>query len=100
MRCCEEVNPAKQHLPAMVKLSMSGYGTRSIAQRFGISAATVRRWILEAGFDMGGPGRKLQITAEYTEICKSMREQGLEWEDISKKIGFSVRQLQRHLYGK
>ena len=84
----------------MAEMYGRGYSSRQIAAKFGWSAATVRRWLAGIGIDLGGSGRKLQITDEYVDVVKKMRADGKEWEEISRKIGFSVRQLQKRLYGK
>lgn len=84
----------------MAEMFRRGYSSRGIAKRFGWSAATVRRWLRQLGVDMGGPGRKLEITQEYVDLAAKMRSEGIEWQAISKKLGFSIRQLQKRLYGK
>lgn len=84
----------------MAEMYGRGYSSRQIAKKFGWSAATVRRWLGKLGMDLGGSGRKIQITDEYVEITREMRSQGVEWKEISKRIGFSVRQLQVRLYAK
>lgn len=84
----------------MAELYSRGYSSRQIAAKFGWSAATVRRWLIRIGVDLGGGGRKLQITEEYVGMTRQMREQGMEWQAISDRIGFSVRQLQKRLYSK
>lgn len=86
-----------EHLPKMKSMFERGYSTRAIAKEVGVSAMTVRRRLLEAGVDLGGPGRKLLIGADYVELTKRMRADGIEWIAVSEKIGFSIRQLQRHL---
>lgn len=84
----------------MAEMFRRGYSSRQIEAKFGWSAATVRRWLKSIGVDMGGPGRKLEITQEYVDLAAMMRADGASWVDISKKLGFSVRQLQKRLYGK
>jgi len=84
----------------MSEMWLRGHASRALGSRFGISPATVRRWLAEAGVDMGGAGRKVQITSEYINLAAKLRKEGMKWIEISDKIGFSVRQLQRHLYGK
>lgn len=86
-----------EHLPKMKSMFARGYSTRAIAEQAGVSAMTVRRRLLEAGVDLGGPGRKLLIGAEYVLLAKIMRAEGMQWIAISDKIGFSIRQLQRHI---
>ncbi|MNR22116.1 hypothetical protein D3C85_1390560 [compost metagenome] len=84
----------------MAEMYGRGYSSRQIAAKFGWSAATVRRWLAKLGMDLGGSGRKLQITDEYVAVVKKMRADGKEWEEISRKLGFCVRQLQKRVYGK
>lgn len=84
----------------MAEMFRRGYSSRQIEAKFGWSAATVRRWLIKLGIDLGGPGRKLEITQEYVDIAARMRSEGVAWLPISRKLGFSVRQLQRRLYGK
>lgn len=84
----------------MSALHSRGYSTRAIASRLGFCQMTIRRRLKESGLDLGGPGRKLEITQEYVDIAAQMRADGMEWLAISDKIGFSVRQLQKRLYSK
>jgi hypothetical protein len=81
----------------MAELFRRGHSTRAIGKEFGVSCETVQRRLRGLGVDLGGKGRKLQITTEYVEMARKMRAEGVEWIAISEKIGFSIRQLQRHL---
>ena len=84
----------------MAELFRRGHATRAIGAKFNMSGETVRRRLSDAGVDLGGKGRKLQITTEYVEMARKMRTEGLGWIEISDKIGFSIRQLQKRLYTK
>ena len=85
------------HVEEMAELFSRGHPTRSIGEKFGVSGETARRRLSEIGVDLGGKGRKLQISTEYVEMARKMRAEGHEWIAVSEKIGFSIRQLQRHL---
>lgn len=84
----------------MAELFKRGYSTRDIGAKFNMSGETVRRRLSDIGVDLGGKGRKLQITTEYVEMARKMRAEGFGWIAISDKIGFSIRQLQKRLYTK
>lgn len=86
-----------EHLDQMKSMFSRGYSTRAISETVGVSAMTVRRRLKESGVDLGGSGRKLLISTDYVELTRRMRSEGFGWIAISEKIGFSIRQLQRHL---
>lgn len=100
MHCDEEVKYAAEFLDQMKDLFARGYASREIARKIGINPLTVRKRLREAGVDLGGSGRKRQITDEYIDMARKLRNEGFEWAKISDKIGFSERQLQRYIYGK
>lgn len=100
--CIEEPRSmlAEEHASEMVAMFARGYSTRVIGQHFGISKKTAGRRLQEAGVDLGGPGRKLQISDEYVEMTRKLRAEGMGWNEIAAKVGFCRRQLQKRLYAK
>lgn len=84
----------------MVWLYTSGRPCVTIADELKVSASTVRRYLKQRGLDLGRQGARRQVTDDYVALARTMREEGHEWKFISRKIGFSIRQLQRWLYDK
>ncbi len=68
-----------------------------IAEGFGVSAATVRRWdalLAESGVgglldEPKGPKRKSRLTADTVAAVRRGREQGLSYREIADEVGVS-----------
>ena len=68
-----------------------------VAEGFGVSAATVRRWdalLAESGVggllgEPKGPKRKSRLTADTVAAVRRGREQGLSYREIADEVGVS-----------
>lgn len=89
-----------EFLDEMKAMAAKGYSTRIIGEKLGLHRSCVHRRLTEAGIDLGGPGCKLQMTPDYVEMAREMKAGGLCWREISAKLGFCERQLQKRLNGK
>jgi acyl-CoA-binding protein len=98
--CEERVKLGTEFIDEMKALFARGYSTGAIGEKLGFHRSCVHRRLHEAGVDLGGPGRKTQITDEYMDLVREMKADGLCWRVIAAKIGFSERQLQKKLNGK
>lgn len=100
MHCDEKVKLGFEFVDQMKDLFARGYSTRAIGEKLGFHKSCVHRRLQETGIDLGGPGQKIQITDDYMDLVRAMKSEGICWREISKKIGFSERQLQKRLNGK
>ena len=84
----------------MIALYERGYSSISIGSMLGLASCTVSRNLKLAGVTMARKGQRHLISEEYVAMARAMKEQKIPWEHISRKIGFSVRQLQFYVNGK
>lgn len=72
-----------------------GRSAEAIATALGCSRTTVSRHLHSAGISMGRSGQHRMINDEYVALTLKMRAEGLDWETIAHRIGFSSSALQR-----
>ena len=84
----------------MVWLYTSGRPCSFIAEELKLSKSTIEFYLNQRGLKLRRKGVQRQITDEYVELARKLRADGHEWKIISRKVGFSIRQMQRWLYGK
>lgn len=89
-----------EQIDQMIAMHARGHSTRAIGSQFGMAQSSARRHLKQSGVDLGSRRHKLEITEEYVSMTREMRNQGMTWEQISEKMGFSIRQLQKRLYSK
>lgn len=71
-----------------------GHATKDISAAVGCATSTVVRYLNEAGIILGNKGKAKQLTQEYYDLAMSMRSQGVPWEVVGKRIGFSHKTFQ------
>lgn len=76
----------------MVALYEAGFTGSAIGSKLGCCQSNVFKYLSERGVDMS---RKIQADESYARLAKNLREEGLSWKMIVRKIGFSESTLRR-----
>lgn len=85
---------SEESVNLMMEMFRSGNAAKDISKAVGCATSTVVRYLNEAGIVLGNKGRTKELTDEYFDLAMSMRSQGVSWEAVGKKIGFSHKTFQ------
>jgi transposase-like protein len=72
-----------------------GRSLQAIADEMGCTPKKIKRGLRAAGVTIGPQGRNRSVTDEYVILALKMRAQGLDWDVVASKIGFSASALKR-----
>lgn len=77
-------------------LYVAGLSTREVADRLGVEATTVRRWLREVGQPVRRPGPRGRTEVD-TAALVAMRAAGLSWAKLATASGMSRTGVRRRV---
>jgi len=82
----------EEAIDKMVALYAAGFTGKAIGSKLGCSPANVFKHLTARGIDMS---RKVQAGEQYGLLAKKLRDEGLCWKMVVRRIGFSRTTLRR-----
>jgi transposase len=78
------------------RYAADGLSTRQLANLYGVSASTVRRWLREAGIPRRPPGGQSRAPSRQ-ELCRLYQAEGLTTAQLGERYGVSQQTAHRWL---